>query len=304
MVSGKGKVMVTMEKIAEKTYRLEVPLPDIYWLTTVYLINEGRGVVVEPGPAAAIPSIKEAMKELGMKELDYIIPTHIHLDHGGGMGGLAQLFPQAKVVLHPLSVKHAVDPSRWVESTRLSFGDDFEVRYGAILPVPESQIKIIADGETISVGGRELQVIHAPGHAPHHIAIFDQETGGLFCGEALGLPMPWAESSPLPDAAPPAFDLEVYLRTMERLRKLSPRFLGYSHNGVGREPEELISRAAENTKIWGDMVLNALREGDDIEAIVKRVREYIHQRFGVIAEQIDRMTLEGYIFYFKKNGLV
>ena len=296
--------MSKMEKVAEKTYRLEVPLPGIYWLTTVYFINEGRGVLIEPGPAAAIPSIKEAMGELGMKELAYIIPTHIHLDHGGGMGGLAQLFPQAKVVLHPASEKHAVDPSRWVRSTRLSFGDDYEVRYGAILPVPESQVKIAEDGETLSLNGRELQIIYAPGHAPHHIAIFDQETRGLFCGEALGLPMSWAESSPVPAGAPPAFEPKVYLQTIEKLRKLSPQFLCYSHDGIGREPEELISQAVKNTRIWGDMVLNALREGDDIEAIVERARKYIYDRFGTIAERIDRVTLEGYAFYFRKNGLV
>lgn len=296
--------MVKMDEVAEKTYLLEVPLPGIYWLTTMYFINEGRGVLVEPGPAAAIPSIKEAMNELGMKELAYIIPTHIHLDHAGGIGGLAELFPQAKVVLHPFSVNHAVDPSRLVQSTRMSFDEDFETRYGAILPVPESQVKIAEDGETISVDGRELQIIYAPGHATHHIAVFDRQTGGLFCGEALGLPMPWAESSPLPCAAPPAFDPEVYLQTIEKLRKLSPRFLCYSHDGVGKEPEELISRAAENTRIWSDIVLNALKEGDDIEAIVERVRKYIYDHFGVTGEEIDRMTLEGYIFYFKKNGLV
>lgn len=296
--------MVKIDEVAEKTYRLEVPLPGVHWLTTVYFINEGRGVLVEPGPASAIPSIKEAMTRLGMKELAYIIPTHIHLDHAGGMGGLAQLFPQAKVVLHPLSVKHAVDPSRWVESTRISLGEDFEARYGAILPVPESQVKIAEDGETLSVDGRELQIIYAPGHATHHIAVFDRETGGLFCGEALGLRLPWCESSPLPCAAPPSFDPEVYRQTIEKLRKLNPRFLCYSHDGIGKEPEKLISRAAENTRVWGDIVRKALKEGDDIEAIVERVRKHIYDHFGVTGEEVDRMTLEGYIFYFKKNGLV
>jgi len=296
--------MADLEEVTEKTYRLEVLIPNTLWPSAMYFINVGGGVLVEPGPGTAIPFIQEAMRQIGMKDLAYIIPTHIHLDHGGGIGGLAQLFPQAKVVLHPQAVKHAIDPSRLIESTRMSFGEDFENGYGAILPVLEAQVEIAEDGGTISVDGRKLQIIHAPGHAPHHIAIFDPETGCLFCGEALGLPMPWAKSSPVPAAAPPAFDPEVYQQTIEKLRKLKPRFLCYSHDGVGREPEELIAKVIENTRIYSDMVLNALREGDDIEAIIERFRAYIYDRFGVAVEQIDRVSLEGFIFYFKKNGLV
>jgi len=294
-----------MEEVAEKTYRLEVLIPKKVDTITIYLIHETKGVVIEPGPTTTIPSIQEAMKQLGMKELAYIIPTHIHIDHAGAIGSLARLFPHAKVVLHPLGAKHAINPSRLIESTRMAFGDDFEVRYGHILSVPESQVKIPEDGEIVSIGGKELQFIYAPGHATHHIAIFERKTRGLFCGEALGFPTPGDKSLPLPAAAPPSFDIEVYLKTMERLRGLGPRILFYSHDGVGREPEELISRAAENTRIFGDIILRALREGETAEAIDYRVREYLSSHLGVNMEEADtRMTVEGFIFYFKKNGLV
>ena len=118
------------------------------------------------------------------------------------------------------------------------------------------------------------------------------------------MPFSWGKTSPGPAAAPPAFDLEVYFQSIEKLRRLTPLFLAYSHDGVTWEPEEFISRAVENTRIWGDLVLSALKDGDDIEAIVEKMREYIKHRFGVTVEQIDRVTLEGYIFYFKRNGLV
>ena len=296
---------MNMEEVAERTYRLEVLIPKVDTIFTVYFIHEAEGVVIEPGPTPTIPSIQKAMKQLGMKGLAYIIPTHIHIDHAGAIGSLARLFPRAKVVLHPLGAKHTVSPSRLIESTRMSFGDDFEVRYGPILPVPESQVKIPGDGETVSIDGRELQIIYAPGHATHHIAIFDQKTQGLFCGEALGLPMRGAESSPLPVAAPPSFDMEVYLKTIERLRGLSPQILFYSNDGVGRNPQELISRAAGNTKIFGDIILKALRKGETTEAIDHRVREYITSHLGIRGEAVDtRMTVEGFVFYFKKKRLV
>jgi len=297
--------MINMEEVAEKTYRLEVPIPKVDAIFAVYFICETKGVVVEPGPTATIPSIQEAMKQLGMKELAYIMPTHIHIDHAGAIGSLSQLFPHAKVVLHPLGAKHAVNPSRLIESTKMAFGDDFEDFYGLILPVSESQVETPSDGETIAIDGRELQLIYTPGHAPHHIAIFDRKTRGLFCGEALGLPKQGAELSPLPAAAPPSFDIEVYLKTMERIRQLRPRILFYSHDGIGRKPKELIPTAIENTKIFGDIILKALREGETTEAIDYRIRDYISSHLGINVEGMDMgMTVRGFIFYFKKKGLV
>ena len=297
--------MIKIEEVAEQTYQIEVPIPKVDTIFTVYFIHETKGVVIEPGPAATVPSIQEAMKQLGMKELAYIMPTHIHIDHAGAIGRLAQLFPQAKVVLHPAGAKHAIDPSRLIESTKMAFGDNFENYYGPILPVPESQVISPQDGETISIGNRELQIIYAPGHAPHHLAIFDQKTRGLFCGEALGLPHMEAKSSPLPAAAPPSFDIEVYLETMEKLRKLQPRILLYSHDGIGRNPEELIAKAAENTKAYGDIILEALRKGEPTEVITDKLREYISRHLGINAEGVDMgMTTRGFIFYFKKKGLV
>jgi glyoxylase-like metal-dependent hydrolase (beta-lactamase superfamily II) len=297
--------MISIEEVAEQTYRIEVPIPRVDTIFVVYLIRERKGVVIEPGPAATVPSIQEGMKQLGMKELAYIIPTHIHIDHAGAIGSLAQLFPHARVMLHPAGVKHAIDPSRLIESTKMAFGDDFENYYGPILPVPESQVIVPEDGETISIDGRELQIIYAPGHAPHQIVIFDRKTRGLFCGEALGLPHTEAKSSSLPAAAPPSFDIEVYLETMTRLKALHPRILLYSHDGIGRNPEELISKAAKNTKGFGDIILKALRNGEITEAIGNRVREYISTHLGIKAGGMDvGMTIRGFISYFKKKGLV
>jgi len=280
--------MISIEEVAEQTYRIEVPIPRVDTIFVVYLIRERKGVVIEPGPAATVPSIQEGMKQLGMKELAYIIPTHIHIDHAGAIGSLAQLFPHARVMLHPAGVKHAIDPSRLIESTKM-----------------ESQVIVPEDGETISIDGRELQIIYAPGHAPHQIVIFDRKTRGLFCGEALGLPHTEAKSSSLPAAAPPSFDIEVYLETMTRLKALHPRILLYSHDGIGRNPEELISKAAKNTKGFGDIILKALRNGEITEAIGNRVREYISTHLGIKAGGMDvGMTIRGFISYFKKKGLV
>ena len=275
-------------------------------LFTVYLIKESVGVVIEPGPAALVPRIQEAMKKLGMKDLAYIIPTHIHVDHAGGAGKLAQLFPEAKVLVHPAGLKHAVDPSKLIESTKTVFGPDFEAGFGPILPVPESQIKSVADGEIIKVGGRELQIIYAPGHAPHHIAIFDRSVKGIFCGEALGLPGEGGKHPPLPAVAPPSFDQEIYIETMEKLRKLNARVLFYAHGGVmGHDADRLIMQAEEFTRIFGEIVLKALKEDGTNEEINRRVKERANIRFGTDLTEMDlALTIGGYEVYYKKKGLL
>ena len=176
------------EKVAPGTYRLETYISGIMnTIFSVYFLKDKSPVIIEPGPAAVIPAVQKALADLALNNPGYIIPTHIHLDHAGGLGRMLQLFPQSMGVVNSRAVEHVVDPSRLIRSTKMAFGDDFETVYGKILPVPQSRLRIVADNDSIVVGSRELLFIHTPGHAPHHIAIFDTKTKGLFCGEALGL---------------------------------------------------------------------------------------------------------------------
>jgi glyoxylase-like metal-dependent hydrolase (beta-lactamase superfamily II) len=294
-----------IEEVAEKVYRLETPISGTGAVFAVYLITESGGALIEPGPSAAVPSIREGMDQLEMKELAYIIPTHIHVDHAGGTGSLAQLFPDAIVIVHPAGMKHVIDPSRLIESTKNAFGPNFEDVFGSITPIPESRIKIPDDGEIISLNSRDLQIIYAPGHAPHHIAIFDRRTKGLFCGEALGIPGGVNKPFPLPAVAPPSFDQELYLETMEKLRKLGAEILFYSHGGVGSEPDKLISIAAENTRAIGDIILDGLKRGELVESIGRKVGEYTNSRFGLELSDFDQAMMVGaHTLYFTKKGLI
>ena len=293
-----------IDEVADGTYRVEARIPGLLTTFSMYFVKSNPGVLIEPGPAALIPTIQEAVNHLGVSDLRYVIPTHIHLDHGGGAGKLLQLFPQARVVVHPQGARHIIDPSRLIQSTKMAFGEDFESVYGAILPIPESQMKVAQDEERLFVDSRELVIIYTPGHAPHHIAIFDTRVKGLFCGEALGL-IYSAGSPPLPAVAPPGFDAEAYLDSMERLRQLNPRLLFYSHGGVGREPEKSISDAIENTKKVGDAILHALKVEKTEEAVVRSIGEFIWNRFGARLTEYDLTSnVMGYIHYFKRKGLV
>ncbi len=286
---------------ARDIYRLEMHGKGGARRLVAYFIAHGGGAVIDPGPTSALPGVLDGMKHLGMKGLELVIPTHIHVDHGGGIGRLAELFPDAKIVLHPLAVKHAVDPSRLIEGTKMAFGPDFELRYGPVLPVPKEAIVTPADGEAVLLGDRRLRVFHAPGHAPHHIAILEELTGGLFCGEALGVPS-FDPEVPMPGAAPPAFDPEVTMETMEKLRALRPSLLFYGHDGVGKAPDRLIAAAAQNVKAVGEALLPGFNAGEPMEALSDRYRRYVRERFGRDIEAQDgQMTVTAYAMYFKKR---
>jgi glyoxylase-like metal-dependent hydrolase (beta-lactamase superfamily II) len=293
-----------LEPVAEDTHRLECRIPGVDAPFAVYFIKDGGGAIIEPGPAVLVPDIQKAAGELGITKPEYIIPTHIHLDHAGALGKLAEIYPDARLVLNREGAKHMVEPSRLIKSTRMAFGDDFEKIYGPILPLPETRLKLVRDGDRLKLGGRELLIVHTPGHAAHHIAIFDSKTKGLFCGESLGL-IYGHGYPPLPAVAPPSFDLELYLNDMKKLKELKPKFLFYSHGTVAREPERLIETAIANTKLVGDLILSDLKAGKSDEAIVKAIGDYLTEHFKATLDEYElQSNVSGYIHYFRKKGLV
>lgn len=296
--------MSKLEPVAEDTHRLESWIPGANTPFAVYFIKDGAGAIIEPGPAVLVPDIQKAAGELGITKPEYIIPTHIHLDHAGALGKLAQVFPDAWIVLNSEGAKHMVEPSRLIKSTKMAFGDDFEKTYGPLLPVPESRLRLVKDGDRLKLGGRELLIIHTPGHAAHHIAIFDTKTRGLFCGESLGL-IYSPGYPPLPAVAPPSFDLELYLRDMKNLKALKPRLLFYSHGTAADEPEKLIDTAIKNSKLVGDIIFKDLKAGRSDEAIIGRVGDYLTERFKATLDEYElQSNVKGYIHYFRKKGLV
>jgi glyoxylase-like metal-dependent hydrolase (beta-lactamase superfamily II) len=298
------KIAVQLEAVAEETYRLEGKITGVDAVFAIYFIKDGDGAIIEPGPAVLAPDIQKAAEELGIRKPRYIIPTHIHLDHAGGLGRLAEVFPETEIVLHPQGAKHMVEPSRLIRSTRMAFGDDFEKIYGPILPLPEARLRLVRDGDKLKLGSRQLLIIHTPGHAAHHIAIFDTKSRGIFCGESLGL-IYGPGYPPLPAVAPPSFNLELYLDDMKRLKALKPRLLFYSHGTVADEPEKLIDTAVANTELVGDLILKDLKAGGSDEAIIKAIGDYLTERFNAPLDEYElQSNVKGYIHYFRKKGLV
>lgn len=295
--------MVHVREVAQSTYLLDCGEIPVFLMPQVaYLLLDDVSVLIEPGCTTAASRLLSESSKLGidLQKLSYIIPTHIHVDHGGAAGYLAQNLPQAKVVLHPKGAAHMVEPSRLIESTRLIFGENCMEAFGPILPVPQDQIHTAKDGEVIPLGKRDLRISFSPGHASHHISILDSLTNGLFCGEALGFPLDSMSDILLPAGIPP-FDPQLYVESIYKLEKLSPDLLFYSHIGARGNADKRIEGVKKNSIAFGEIISKAVEAGEDDQRILERLSEYVKGYSSEAEISGFQLTLSGYIDYFRNK---
>ncbi|MDQ4068983.1 MAG: MBL fold metallo-hydrolase [Actinomycetota bacterium] len=214
-----------------------------------------------------MPVVLDALAGLGLEagDLAAIVVTHIHLDHAGGVGDLARAFPNATVYVHPEGARHLVDPSRLIASAARVYGDALDTLYGRLDPTPSERIHALEDGEEIRVGaGRALTAVHSPGHARHHLALHDSETGVLFAGDAVGVRLP--DVGVLrPATPPPDFDLDLAVRSLDLFAGRRPAALALAHYGVLEgDPAEILGEAEDVLRAWAAVAEAAWDRGDDV----------------------------------------
>lgn len=217
------------------------------WLAAVHLIVEGgRAAIVDTATNACVPRVLDALAAKGMspQQVDYVILTHIHLDHAGGAGLLMTKLPNAKLCVHPRGLRHMVDPSKLIEGTIAVYGEAYarEV-YGDILAVPAERIISADEGICIELDGRALDFIDTPGHARHHCCIRDSASGHVFTGDTFGLGYRELEvdgrRSVFPTTSPVHFDPAAAHRSVDRIMGLKPEAIYLTHFGQVREIERL-----------------------------------------------------------------
>lgn len=200
------------------------------------VVEDGRVAFIDTGSNDALPNALCALKRLGLdvSAVDYVILTHIHLDHAGGAGSLMRAFPRAKLIVHPRGARHMAEPAKLVAGVTAVYGAEYVQRvYGEILPIAADRIIEATDGFLLSLAGRELLFLDTPGHARHHICIVDKKTSGIFTGDMFGLSYRELDVDGrqfiFPTTTPTQFEPEAMRESIHRLLSFNPEAMYLTH---------------------------------------------------------------------------
>lgn len=216
-----------------------------------YLVVEnGRAAFVDCGTNYAVPRMLDALRHAGLavEDVDWLILTHVHLDHAGGAGELIAQLPRAKLVVHPRGARHMIDPSQLWAGASAVYGDEvMERTYGRLRPVPAERVVEAPDDHEVDLAGRKLRCLDTPGHARHHLTVHDERANVCFTGDVFGLSYREFDTANgpfiLPTTSPVQFDPEALHASIDRLVALQPAAMYLTHynrvEGVARLARDL-----------------------------------------------------------------
>jgi len=280
------------EEVAAGIYCIETGLyrPN---LAACYLIRAGdRLAFVETGTARSVPQMLAVVSALGLtpETVDYVIPTHVHLDHAGGAGDLMARCPNARLVVHPKGADHMIDPSKLVVGTTAVYGaEKFARHFGTLTPIPAKRIIVAADSTVIDFDGRPLTFIDTPGHANHHSCVFDEHTRGWFTGDTFGIAYPELHTPDGPflfaPTTPVAFDPDAWQKSLDRLMGFDPKAAYLTHYGRLDDPWSLEDALRKNIRDLAALALT--EEGNEQAGRSERLQA------GVAEQLITRARRQG-----------
>jgi glyoxylase-like metal-dependent hydrolase (beta-lactamase superfamily II) len=285
-------------------YCLDVELYGSPEYGAVYILDGERSAVIDSGTGRNYEWILDALAELDIapEALDVIAPTHVHLDHAGGVGYLAEACPNADVCVYESGAQFLTDPTKIWEGTKQVVGDRIEY-YAEPQPVSEDRIVELADGDSVDLGDHALDVHHAPGHAFHHAVFYDPANDGVFTADAAGINVPnrpgVRQTSP-----PPGFALEGCLADVEMLEALDPAALYYGHFG-DRETDGLLDEYRTVITEWVDRVEAKRTELGDDDAVVEYFADQVDTDSPWTTQHArgeERMNTRGVLQYLDNRG--
>ncbi len=267
-----------VEQLPDGVLALDTLTAGMTKVTAGYLLQTPRPTLVECGPAVSIGSVIAGLRAVGMDpdDLAHLVLSHIHLDHAGGAGDIARAFPNATIVCSAVGARHMVEPERLNASSKRVYGPLYDSVYGPCTPIGAERILAVDGHLDLDLGGgRRLELFDAPGHAKHHIGIFDPDTGDLFVGDSVGVKMP-GMSVIRPATPPPDFDHVLAQRTLDSYVQRSPSRVHLAHYGLVGPPSEALAEAKERLDLWVQTAEEGWGQDHDLEHVV----ETLGRRFG------------------------
>ncbi|MEI2453901.1 MBL fold metallo-hydrolase [Lysobacter firmicutimachus] len=252
-----------------------------------YLIVErGRAAFVDCGTQHSVPRLLQALGARGLApaDVDWLILTHVHLDHAGGAGALMRQLPNARLLVHPRGAPHMIDPARLVAGATAVYGAEEMARsYGDIVPVPAERVVSAGDGCTVELAGRPLLCVDTPGHARHHLCLWDERSRSWFTGDTFGLSYREFDSArgpyALPTSTPVQFEPEPLKASIRALLARDPAAMRLTHYGPVGDVQRLGAELIVQIDAMVAIARAAQAAGGDRHArLVAQLGDYYVQR--------------------------
>jgi glyoxylase-like metal-dependent hydrolase (beta-lactamase superfamily II) len=296
-------------KLENYLYQIDVETAGIKNFIASYILKGKQAAMVETGPNSSVPNLLSCLKELEVKPQDiaYVAVSHIHLDHGGGVGTLLKYLPKAKVIVHPRGVPHLANPEKLWQQSKEVMGSITKM-YGKPEPVPEEKLIAATDGMTFDIGNNiRLKVVETLGHASHHLSYYEQLSEGIFSGDAAGIYL--NEIDVIVPTTPSPFRLDIALASLDKLISLKPKVLYYSHFGKAYNAVEKLQTYAQQLKLWAKIAKEGIEKKESLKAISKRIieidvavqkaKEYIKVH-PFLSETVFNESVRGFIDFVEK----
>ncbi len=298
-------------KLKEHIYLVDVQTGGLKNFIASYILKGKEVAIVETGPTSSVSNLLTALKqlEIDLEDVAYVAITHIHLDHGGGVGTLIRNLPNAKIVVHKRGVPHLIHPEKlWQQSMQVL--KSVAELYGPPEPVPAERIIAAADNMIFDIGnGVKLGVIETLGHASHHESYYETSNQGIFPGDTAGIYL--QEFDAVVPTTPAPFLLDSTLASLNKLVSLQPRALYYSHFGDASNPVERLRGYMEQLKLWTRIAREGVQHKQDFERIRERIIENDEsirrtadalRLHPVLGETVLVNSVQGVVEYAEKNA--
>ncbi|HEX6506330.1 MAG TPA: MBL fold metallo-hydrolase [Chloroflexota bacterium] len=307
--------MTEERRLRDGLYLIDLRFQGEPEVIAAYLLESaGEYALVEVGPTTTLDALLDGVRAAGVapESISRLLVTHIHLDHAGAAGALIRRYPSMQLYVHELGASHMADPSKLLRSAERIYGDQMGPLWGEVVPVPDSNITTVSDGDVVDIGDTRLTVHYTPGHASHHVAYRDAGHGDVFTGDVAAIRLPGFDYV-RPATPPPDIDLDLWSASLDTLEALQPSTIYLTHYGPFRDVDAHIARTRAQLFAWADYVEDLATRGEDAAAIkaelIHRAEEEVRaahddpeavRRYELAAPA--GMSVDGYLRYFKQRA--
>jgi glyoxylase-like metal-dependent hydrolase (beta-lactamase superfamily II) len=273
------------ERVAEGVIAIDTEFVRPRMDASHLIVEDGHAAFVDTGTFFSVPNLLGALaaQDLDVDAVDYILLTHVHLDHAGGVGRLAAALPRARVLVHPRGVSHIVDPSILAAATQAVYGEArFAQEYGQVTGVPAERIDGVEDGRRIRMGRRTLEVVYTPGHALHHLCIVDRDTAEVFTGDAFGVSYRELDTAAgefiFPTTSPSQFDPQQLHASIDRILEYKPKAAYLTHYSRVRHVDELALDLHSDIDVFVRIARTVADAADKVERMTPMLFDHLSAR--------------------------